>query len=234
MSDDDFVRLSDRHPDLIVDYGDVNADYAHLADMVQDKLHVPYLLLDGSLTHQPDMVRKLGAILGKSERAETIAAASQQALGRLQALAPAERIKVYYARGVDGLQAVRAGSSLSEAIELAGAQNVTPAGHGAFMTVSLDDVVRFAPQVVILADSTAATFDSPLRRALPEGTRFLIDRGLPYPILEKPPSINRLVGALALAEQLYPKEAHGFAERAAELQTLLFPGAPQSALFLAK
>ena len=212
-------------PGLVVDYGDVNADYAALADKMEAALGTPYVLLDGRLEAAPGVVRKLGAALGRGARAEEIAGALDRALDRLafvKGVPPDARVAIYYARGKDGLQAVRAGSSLGEALELAGARNVVPSGQGAFVAMKIEDVVALKPTVVILADPAAGAPDSALRKALPAGTRFLFDRGSPYPWMEKPPSINRLIGALALAERLYPDRAKGDVAEASALARVLF------------
>ena len=229
--DADVATLKAFKADLVVDYGDVNADYAALADKMQVALGAPYLLLDGKLEAAPGAVRKLGAALGRGARAEEIAGAMERALARLafaEALPTDRRVAVYYARGKDGLQAVRAGSSLGEALELAGGRNVVQPGQGAFAMMKIEDVTTLKPAVVILADPAAGAPDSPLRKALPRGTRFLIDRGSPYPWMEKPPSVNRLIGALALAERLYPEPAKGDAGEAAALARVLFGDASEA------
>src|SRR4029077_6331813 len=60
-------------PDLIFDFGSVNATYVSLANRVQEQTAVPYLLLDGRLDRMADTVRLLGKALGVSERADRIA-----------------------------------------------------------------------------------------------------------------------------------------------------------------
>jgi hypothetical protein len=115
-------------------------------------------------------------------------------------------ISVYYARGSDGLRAVRAGSSIDEGIILAGGRNVISPREGTFSVMSVEDVAVLKPSVIILADPKAVEQGSPLRKALPIETLFLVDRGLPYGWIERPPSLNRLIGALWLASRLYPGE----------------------------
>ena len=51
--------------------------------------------------------------------------------------------------------------------------------------------------------------------------------------MEKPPSVNRLVGALALAQRIYPDQAKGAADEAAALARVLF-GERSQALGLAE
>ncbi|HTV32958.1 MAG TPA: iron ABC transporter substrate-binding protein [Methylocella sp.] len=212
-------------PDLIIDYGAIDERYMVLADRVQSEVGIPYLLLDGRLAKVPEIVGRLGSILHRQERADLVAKTAESVLRKLALLnsnAARGRVSVYYARGSDGMRAVRAGSSLSEAIELAGGRNVITSGEGAFSMMKVDDVAALEPSVVVLADPKAAEIGSPLRKALSRETHFLVDPGLPYGWIERPPSLNRLIGALWLASRLYPKEITFSADDARMLNATLF------------
>ena len=227
--DADIAALKALKPDLIVDYGDVNPDYAGLADRMQATIGAPYVLLDGRLSSAPAVLRRLGTAVRRGGRGEETAAAVEKALAVLAPLATLafeRRVPIYYARGRDGLQAIRSGSSLDEGMALAGARNVTASGRGAMTATTLDDVARLGPKVVVVADPRAAAPDSPLRKALPAGTRFFVDRGAPFPWIENPPSLNRLVGAFALAGLLYPEMVPDGAAQANGLARVLFAEAP--------
>jgi iron complex transport system substrate-binding protein len=211
--------------DLIIDYGTIDERYTALADKVQTATGIPYLVLDGRLTKVPEIVGRLGAVLHQEWRARDIAKTTELALQKLApvtAKAVGERVAVYYARGSDGPRAVRAGSSLNEAIALAGGRNVISPGEGTFYVMNIDGVAALKPSVVILADPKAVEADAPLRKALPAETRFLVDPGLPYGWIERPPSLNRLIGALWLASNLYPGEISFTAEDAHEMSVALF------------
>jgi iron complex transport system substrate-binding protein len=197
------------HADLIVDYGAIDERYIAFANKVQTETGIPYLLFDGRLVKVPQIIRRLGSIVRKDGRAKDIAMTAERALQKLAPIMQKpirERISVYYARGSDGLRAIRAGSSLEEAIVLAGGRNVVLPGDETFSVMSADDVAMLKPSVAILANPTAAKPGAPLRQALPAETLFLVDPGLSYGWVERPPSLNRLSGALWLASRFYPKE----------------------------
>jgi len=221
----DIEAVSALHADLIVDYGAIDERYTAFANKIQTETGIPYLLLDGRLVKVPQIIRRLGSIVHKDGRAKEIAKTAEYALKQL---APTmqkpvrERISVYYARGSDGLRAVCAGSSLEEAIVLAGGRNVVLPGKETFSVMSADDVARLKPSVVILANPAAAELGAPLRQALPAETLFLVDPGLPYGWVERPPSLNRLSGALWLASRLYPKEISFSADDARIMNLMLF------------
>ncbi len=49
-------------PDLILDIGTVDAEYAELADRIQKQTGIPYILLDGSLAKTAETLRLLGKL----------------------------------------------------------------------------------------------------------------------------------------------------------------------------
>ncbi len=232
-SEADLVAIQALHPDFILDFGDVNADYAAQADADQARFGAPTALFSAALNEAPQTLRRLGAALGASERGEALAKAAEKALALLADVAKtpdAQRVAVYYAQSPDGLRTSRQGSSLGQAIVFAGGRLVAPgAGKGAFADMTVEDIAAGKPQVVIVTDEAAAAPGSALRKALPPETRFYVDRGAPFPAMGHPPGINQLVGALALAEILYPDRAKGAGQAAIELNALLYPDAPKSA-----
>jgi iron complex transport system substrate-binding protein len=153
----------------------------------------------------PSILRSLGPVLGRCDRSAELAELSARVLEKLRlvsSLPEDARPSVYLARGADGLLAVRSGGPLSEAIEAAGGRNVTPVGAGPFAKLTPSELAALDPDVVILQDPVAA--EGPVPRALASKAIVLVDRGGPFGSMEESPSINRLVGALALASILHP------------------------------
>ncbi|WOJ88526.1 iron ABC transporter substrate-binding protein [Methylocapsa polymorpha] len=204
-SDADLALLRGQTADLIVDYGDIGKAYAASAERAQAALGVPSILLEGRMAETPEVLHSLGVILEKKERGDELAALAEHVLERLHpasSIDPERRVAVYLGRGPEGLLAVRPGGLLSEPIEAAGGRNVTPEGPGAFAQLNVAEAAALHPAVVILEDPSAA--DGPLSKALDPKTVILVDRGGPFGSMEAPPSINRLIGALALAAILHP------------------------------
>jgi iron complex transport system substrate-binding protein len=229
---DDYEILRHLAADLVVDYGNVGASYVAATDKAQQDLGVPAILLDGKLVATPASLRELGKLIGVPERGERLASLAQSALDKLTPLAKLaenERVSVYLARGVDGLNAARAGTSLSEAIEFAGGRNVATAGSGAFLKLSVEEVVALAPDVVIFEDPGA--LKGPLRAALPAKTRVYLDRPTPFGALESPPSLNRIIGAVALASVLHPDKMPPDEAYLADLQQSFFGPIPAGQKF---
>lgn len=194
--------------ELVVDYGDVTPTYSALADHVQEATGIPAILLDGHLAATPKTLRTLGRILDLPERAEVLAKDAEDVLQRLSPLTllpDTNRVPVYLGRGGDGLDAVVAGGQLDEAIVAAGGRNVIERRDRSFRTVTAEEVAALAPRVVVVSQAAAIAPDSPLRRALPPTTLFLLDDTSGFHLVENPASVNRIVGAAWLAGYLHPE-----------------------------
>lgn len=125
-----------------------------------------------------------------------------------------EVVSVFYAAGDDGLSTAPAGSIHGRIIELVGARNVVDdaPSEGGRIEVGAEQILVWDPDVVLInpdsLDSTLATDPAtsdtigPLT-ALQDGS-YLVSPQAPYPWVDQPPSVNQLVGALWVAESLYP------------------------------
>lgn len=203
-------------PDVIVDFGSVDPTYASLADRVQTQTGVPYVLIDGRFAETPAALRRLGRLLGVPERGERLAAFAEDAFARVDAVlatVPADaRPRVYLARGPDGLETGVRGSINAEIIERAGAVNVADApGLRGIADVSLERVLAWNPEVIVTWD--AAFYESV--RANPDwravdavrNGRVYLSPTLPFGWIDRPPSVNRLLGLVWLTSVLYPERA---------------------------
>ncbi|TNC14155.1 iron ABC transporter substrate-binding protein [Methylobacterium terricola] len=200
-------------PDLILDVGSTAETYRSLADRVQGQTGIPYALLDGRLAAAPATYRSLGRLLGRETAAENLAALAGRLLAtmheRVAAVPEGQRPRVYLARGPRGLETARAGSINVEALALMGAVNVAGPG-GSLAQVSPEDVVAWAPEVIIALDPAfaAAARQDPLWQATPAlaRNRLHVSPTLPFGWVDAPPSVNRLVGLWWLGKILYPAQ----------------------------
>ena len=209
----DIAAISELKPDLIVDFGSVAPNYLKLADKVQAGAHVPYALIDGSFDKLPTSLRLAGNLVGRIERAKTLAAYADATLKDLDAVlakVPADRRpKVYLGRG-DGLASGIKGSSLSEAIDRAGAINVAEGkAERGNLTVTLDQIAAWDPDIIIAFDRAAhAAMRQPAWQHLRavSSHRLYAAPTLPWGWLGEPPSVNRLLGLRWLSALLYPEQ----------------------------
>lgn len=238
-------------PDVIVDFGAVTPTYVALADRVQNQTGIPYLLIDGRFANTAAALRLVGSTLGVEARGEMLAHDAETTLAEVDRAAasvpPAQRPRVYLARGASGLETGTRGSINTEIIERAGGINVADIGGepGRLTTVSLEQVLAWNPDTIVSVDAsfvdrvrTAAGWadTEALRRH-----RVYLSPGLPYGWIDSPPSLNRLIGLKWLAKLFFPDRftatlrdtTREFYARYyqvdlsdAQLDTLLTPGSP--------
>lgn len=200
-------------PDVIVDYGAVNDTFASLADRVQQQTGIPYLLLDGSFDRIADAIRTIGDLTGEHARAAALAAHARGTVDdvtkRVAAIAPSARPRLYYGRGPRGLDTGLAGSINMEVIDRLGATNVAASlGRGGLVTVSLEQVLAWNPEVIVTTDPTffASVRRDPLwlQVAAVKSRRVHLAPAVPFGWIDFPPSINRITGLRWLGRVLYP------------------------------
>ena len=211
-------RVLALQPDLIVDFGSVRDTYIDLADRVQEQTGFPYLLVNGRFEQTAASIRLVGEALGVPARGDALAADVEATFAALEAVLGAvpesERPRVYMARGPDGLETGLKGSINTEIIERAGGRNVAdvPGRYG---------LVQASPEAVIVANpDTIVTWDriffsriwaDPLWQeitAVREG-RVYLSPTAPFGWIDRPPSVNRMMGLKWLAGLFYPERWSG-------------------------
>lgn len=193
-------------PQLIVDVGVASEVYRSAARQVTRQTGIPTVQIEGLLAATPQQLRRAGALMGVSERAEQLAVYSELLLARAARFAQAQQnkpAKIYFARGADGLQTGLAGSIHSEVLELLGCENVArQEGHQGLAQVSFEQLMVWQPDHVITQDP--ALIDQihtepkwQTLSAIRAGRLFCAPR-LPFGWLDGPPGVNRLLGVLWL------------------------------------
>jgi len=200
-------------PDFIVDYGTVSPTLSSLADRVQEQTGIPYVLLDSDFDRMTEAILLVGRIANEEKRATELARYAQDTVSdinrRIAKISQERRPRVYYGRGPQGLNTGLAGSISAQFIEQLGAVNVAAElGKGGLVQVSIEQVLRWNPDVVITIDPNfyAAARSHPVWRELPaiRAGRIHLAPNVPFGWIDFPPSINRLIGLRWLARILYP------------------------------
>ena len=209
----DAARIAALKPDLILDVGAISERYASLANRVQEQTKIPYALLDGSVLSLSTTYEKLGKLIGRERDGLDFADYCNMTLGAVTnriAFVPAEkRPRVYYARGPQGLTTGLGGASHVETIELL-ARNVAGERKGELGDVSIEQVARWNPDVIVASDRNFAgkARNDPAWagiKAVRDG-RVHVAPSLPFGWVDAPPSANRLIGLWWLATTLYPQQ----------------------------
>lgn len=205
-------------PDLVFDYGSLVPTYISLAERVQAQTGLPYLLIDGRFDAIPSAMRLFGGILGVEDRAERLAAYAETALAEVDAILaqvpPGKRPRVYLARGPEGLETGVRGSINTEIVERAGGVNVAEApGQRGIVTVSMEQVLTWNPEVIVTWDERFydRVWSDPLWQGVEavRSRRVYLSPSAPFGWIDRPPSINRLLGLRWLVSVLYPDRFEG-------------------------
>jgi len=200
-------------PDLIIDVGSTDATYVSLAERVQQQTGIPYLLLDGTIGKTAETYRIFGKIVGREDRAESLARYSEATMHgirqRIDPIPVERRPSVYYGRGPRGLETGLAGSINLEVLEAVGARNAAAAGgRGGLTTVSLEQILGWNPDIILALEP--AFYRDVVHNPLWSGIKAVRERriyrtpSLPYGWFDSPPGANRLIGMRWLAAILYP------------------------------
>jgi iron complex transport system substrate-binding protein len=207
-------RMLALQPDLILDFGSVRDTYVDLANRVQAQTGTPYLLIDGRFENTPAALRLLGDALGVPERGEALAQDAEATFARIDALLAevpeAERPRAYLARGPEGLESGVVGSINTEILERAGGVNVLGRSDTArgLVQVNFESLLATDPDVIVTWDRQfyESHRDNPLwsrMRAVQEG-RVHLSPVLPFGWIDRPPSLNRIIGLDWMAATFYP------------------------------
>ena len=125
-----------------------------------------------------------------------------------------DKIGVYYARGDDGLETEFAGSPNEEVLKMVGGKNVISVEGGAMSgTVSIEEIIAQDPTVILIGNQGASkntAYEAIMQSGLWDGIsavdnkRVLGTPQYPFNWFDRPPTVNRLIGLVWLAEELYP------------------------------
>lgn len=211
------------HPDVLISMGDAMGP--SVAERVQAQTHIPVFVLSGDLEKLPDAYMKAAELLGNQARAAELAAECRKTLteitGRIKTVPYAKRRRVYYAEGTTGLETEPGNSMHSEALNFAGAVNVASVpnqqGYG-HTPVSMEQVLIWNPDVIIGGyDHTSIpsefykkVWTDPAWSRLKAVRNREVYETPQYPFcwIDRPPSVNRIIGIKWLANIFYPDLFH--------------------------
>lgn len=188
-------------PRLIIDYGDTDPEYQALAQRLKSRLAADWRLIDGSLSRIPEAIREAGTLLGTGRGVEPLADQAGEVVERWRRAPPGPSF--YYARGADGLETGFRGALATEVLEGARWTNVAE-GSRDIGRVTREQVAAWDPEVLVTLDAgfADAIHGDPVWRWRRNGDRrrllLLPDR--PFGWVDRPPSVNRLLGCAWLAD----------------------------------
>ena len=228
-----FEILAAAKPDVILMWGRMTGNENALKKL--SALNIPVLLVrNDSINDLTSQFALYGEITGNSARADELIAYTDETLGlinTLQAeLAKHEKVRYYFAEGIDGLSSECDGSFHLEPFSYAGAENALDckmSSNYGMEKIALETVMLSDPDVIVAMDKT---FASNLQlnprwknlRAVQKHRVFTVPE-TPFNYITRPPSFMRLLGIRWLIHDFYPKLLFGsLSEEQKKFESLFF------------
>lgn len=193
------------------------------ANSIQSQLDIPVVMINSSIENMPEMYQFVGKLTGEEERAQELSQYITNLMDEVKTKAAAidqdDQIRVYYAEGQEGLQTDPSGSEHTRVIDLIGAVNVAQVEIKAGMgrsAVSPEQLLAWSPDVIIACHDQGFAAESATYTKMIQDQRFTTLKAIqegkiyeipykPFNFLDRPPSINRLIGIKWLGNLLYPE-----------------------------
>ncbi len=216
-ADEEILKL---HPDLIISSDEINAQSIDKANKLQEKLHIPVVLVEMNMLKYKQTFAFLGKVINAPQRTQELSAfitTYLDKIGQRAKLIPAKsKVRVYYAEGPKGLNTDPSGSKHSQIIDFVGATNVAQVGiipGKGLSAVSMEQIMVWKPQVILVwsgmfEDQTTYKYiltDPMWSNQSPVKTKRVYQiPGLPFGWFDRPPGTNRILGTIWTANLLYP------------------------------
>ncbi|WP_158947882.1 ABC transporter substrate-binding protein [Pseudodesulfovibrio cashew] len=207
-------KLIEIRPDVVIGRKSNARNDKLEAFLAEFKIPLTYIVID-ELRQYPEAFLVAGKILGRPERAKVLSEYTAKTLSRVvtktSAMPEAEKVRVYYAEGPDGLSTENSTSIHAELINLAGGHNVHrhgKAGRYGNEKITLEKVMTYQPEVIFVDQPGfyKRIFSAPGWKTLPavKNKRVYLTPKCPYNWFDRPPSFMRVLGLKWVADTLYP------------------------------
>ena len=208
-------ELAKTAPQLIIDIGEAKKSTGEDLDALQKQTKIPSVFLSASLETMPQTYRKLGALLGREEKAEELAQFCEKVYNRTLSIMEQvgeNKVSCLYVLGEEGLNVIAKGSYHAELMDLL-TNNLAvvdnPMSKGSGNEVTMEQLALWDPSFVIFAPDSI--YDrvqelSPWNQvtAIVNGAYVEVPSA-PDNWLSMPPSVQRYLGLIWLPSVLYPE-----------------------------
>ena len=221
-------------PDVIIDIGEKKETIVEDMDGIQEKTGIPVIFLESSLANVPETYTTLGEVTGDTERAGELAEYCRGVLQNVSeitaSLSEEEHVRVYSGDGEFGTEGSPAGSVHSEVMDLLGAVNVAQLSEytaSGKKEIPMEQILRWDPEVIFL--TTDANYDEIYQDEKWSSVQAVRNHRVyevpsaPYNWIDRPPSVQRILGLLWMGNLLYPERYdYDMAEKAREYYRLFY------------
>ena len=200
---------------VVVDVGESKGEMSNDLDALQEQTGIPFVHITATLKTMGEAYCRLGELLHLPEEAETLADCCENAYNRAISVAEGtEKVKLLYITGEEGLNVIAKGAYHGEVIDLM-SDNLavldTPSAKGIGNEVDMEQILRWNPDTILFSPDSvySKVADDPVWQsisAIRNGSYYEAPQG-PYNWMGFPPSAQRLLGMLWMAELLYPEQS---------------------------
>lgn len=200
---------------VVIDVGEPKDTIAAELDALQEQTGLPFVHISATTETTGDAYRMLGQLLNLPQEAEALAGYCESVYARTVEIANAvKKTRLIYCTGEQGLGVIARGSYHAEIIDLLGDNQAvleSPSSRGTGNEVDMEQLLLWDPDVILFAPggAYAAVGDDPAWQglsAIREGRYYEAPFG-PYNWMGFPPSVQRYLGMMWLAQLLYPDAA---------------------------
>jgi len=201
--------------EVVIDVGEPKETIAEDFDALEEQTGIPFVHITATMTTMGDAYTKLGELLNMPEEAKVLAEYCTKVYDRtLEIVNSDEKANVVYCLGDTGLSVIAKGSFHADVIDLL-SNNLavvdSPSGKGTGNEIDLEQLLIWNPDVILFAPGSiyqSAGKDAAWQQlnAIKNGTYYEVPFG-PYNWVGFPPSVQRYLGMMWMAELLYPDTA---------------------------
>ena len=218
QSDLNLEEVAKANPQVIIDVGESKDTMIEDMDSIQDQVGIPTIHIEATTKTMGEAYRTLGELLGKEEQAEELAKYCDDLFSKTQSIMDKVgedgKTKILYCTGEDGLSVLAKGSFHAEIIDelsnnLAVLDDISCKGSG--NPVDMEQLLLWDPDIILFAPGSVYSTvgedeDWNQLTAIKNGNYYEVPNG-PYNWMGTPPSVNRYMGMIWMAQLLYPQEA---------------------------
>lgn len=200
---------------VVIDVGEPKDTIVEDLDALQQQTGIPFVHITATASTMADAYTKLGELLNMPDEAKALSDYCATVYARTLEIANSvEKANLIYCLGDTGLNVIANGSYHAEILDLL-ANNLAvvdaPSSKGSGNEVDLEQILLWNPDVILFApDSIYATVGSDPAwqqiNAIKNGTYYEVPMG-PYNWMGFPPSVQRYLGMMWMAQLLYPDTA---------------------------
>lgn len=211
-------EIAKADPQVIIDVGEPKPSVVEDMDAITAQVGIPTVHIEASLETMGEAYRMLGKLLDRETEAEILAGYCEDVYSNtleiMKKVGDDGKVDLIYCTGEDGLNVIAKGSFFSEILDLAGnniavVEDISSKGTG--NPVDMEQIVLWDPDVIIFTPgsiySSVATDKAWCElSAIKNGKYYEVPEG-PYSWMGFPPSVNRYMGMIWIAQLLYPDQA---------------------------